>query len=60
MMDPIKQDIRNSFFLDLFGGLEVDNSLKDILGHNVKRGCLGISEHRKSEYWGNRTFTASW
>ena len=41
-MGPIEDDVREAFFPALFGRLEVNTDLREILGHSVKRGGLFI------------------
>ena len=45
-MVSIEDTLIESFFPALFGGEEVSTNLKEILGHSVKRGSLGISDPR--------------
>ena len=35
LMEPIESDLRKDFFPALFGGEEVDDDLRDILGHGL-------------------------
>ena len=41
-MDPIEDALREAFLPAFFGGEEVSANLREILGHSVKRGVLGI------------------
>ena len=41
-MDPIDRSLVEALFLDIFDGQEVGGGLRDILGHSVKCGGLGI------------------
>ena len=45
-MDPIEDSLREALFPALFGGEEVSNNLRDILGHSVKHGGLDITDPR--------------
>ena len=45
-MDPIKDAIREAFLPALFGGEEVSADIREILGHSMKRGGLGIPDPR--------------
>ena len=45
-MDPIEDALREDFFPVLFGGEEVNTYLRQILGHSVNRGGLGIPDPR--------------
>ena len=45
MVGPIEDSLREAFFLALFGGQEVRSNLREILGHSVKHGGLGITNH---------------
>ena len=47
-MGPTKDALREAFFPALFGGEEVSTNLREILGHNVKYGGLGIPDPRLS------------
>ena len=42
-MGPIEDELRDALFLTLFVGEEVSANLREILGHSVKRGGLGIT-----------------
>ena len=42
MMGTIEDAQREAFFPALFGGEEVSSNLREILGHSMKRGGLGI------------------
>ena len=48
-MGPIEEAIRETFFLALFGGEDIDTEFRKILGHRVKCGGLGILHPRPSE-----------
>ena len=48
-MVPIENDIRKAFFPEIFGGGEVRVYLREILGHSVKCGGLGILYPQLSE-----------
>ena len=48
-----------AFFRSLFGGEEVNDGLREILGHSVKHGGLGIPEPRSTAVWGNETSVTS-
>ena len=48
LMGPIEDYLREAFFPELFRGGEVSTNLREILGHNVKRGGLGIPDPRLS------------
>ena len=48
-MDPIRDDLREASFPALFGGEEVSANLREILGHSVKHGGLGITDPWISE-----------
>ena len=41
-MGNIEDDLREIFFPALFGGEEVSEKLREILGHSVKRGGLDL------------------
>ena len=45
-MGPIEDSLRESFFPQLFGVEEISAGLREILGHSVKPGGLGIPDHR--------------
>ena len=44
MMCPIEEVLREKLFLRLFGGEEINANFRQILGHSVKHGGLGISD----------------
>ena len=48
IMGPIEDALREAFFPTFFGGEEVSADLREILGHSVKRGGLGIPDPRLS------------
>ena len=43
-MGLIEDSLREAFFPELFGREEVKSDLKEILGHIMKRGGLGITD----------------
>ena len=45
-MEPIEDSLREAFSPALFGGGEVSVNCREILGHSVKHGRLGIPEPR--------------
>ena len=47
-MIPIKEDLREKFFPALFGGEEINADFREILGHSVKHGGLGIPDPQQS------------
>ena len=47
-MGPIEDSLRETLCPALFVGEEVSSDLREILGHSVKRGGLGIPEPRLS------------
>ena len=48
LMGPIEDALREAFFPALFGGEEVGAELREILGHSMKCGGLGIPDPRLS------------
>ena len=42
LMDPIERYIMETFLYNLFVGDEVDYGIREILGHSLKSGGLGI------------------
>ena len=42
MMGPIEEALRDKLFPALFGGEEITANFRQILGHSVKHGGLGI------------------
>ena len=52
LMGPIELALREEFFPTLFGKDEVNDGLRELLVHGVKRGEIGIPDPRKSEDWG--------
>ena len=44
-----------AFFCALFEGEEVNDGLREILGHSVKHGGLGIPEPRRKSVWVHET-----
>ena len=59
MVGPIYDSLRESFFPALFGGEEVRTDLREILGHSVKHGGLGIPDPRLSAEHAYNTSKAS-
>ena len=55
-MAPIEDSLIEALFPALFGGEEVSSYLRDILGHSVKCGGLGIPDSQLSE---ERTYNTS-
>ena len=49
LMGPIEDTLREAFLPVLFGGGEVSTNLREIQGHSVKRGGLGIPDPCLSE-----------
>ena len=49
LMDPIEESVRENFFPMIFGGEEVDNDFRKILGHSIKCGGLYIPDPWLSE-----------
>ena len=49
LMGPIEEALREKFFPALFGGEEINVEFRQILGHSVKHGGLGIPDPRFSE-----------
>ena len=49
MISPIADALREAFFSARFGGEEVSDNLREILGHSVKYGGVGIPDPRLSE-----------
>ena len=47
-MGPIEEALRENFFPSLFGGEEITADFRQILGHSVKHGGLGIPDPRQS------------
>ena len=47
-MGPIEETLREKFFPALFGGEDIDANFRQILGHSVKHGGLGIPDPRLS------------
>ena len=47
LMEPIESDPRKEFLPFLFGGEEVDDNPRELLGNGVKRGRVGIPYPRK-------------
>ena len=47
-MGPIEEALREKFFPLLFGGEEIRSDFREILGHSVKHGGLGILDLRQS------------
>ena len=47
LMEPIESDPRKEFLPFLFGGEEVDDDPRELLGNGVKRGRVGIPYPRK-------------
>ena len=43
-MSPIEDALREAFLPVLFGGGEVSTNFREIQGHSVKRGGLGIPD----------------
>ena len=43
-MGPIEDELRDALFLTLFVGEEVSANLREILGHSMKHGGLGIPD----------------
>ena len=54
-MEPIDKSLREEFYPALFGGEEVDDDPRYLLGHCVKRGGIGIKYSRKSADRGHTT-----
>ena len=48
-MGPIEEALREKFFPALFGGEEINADFRQILGHSVKHGGLGMPYPRLSE-----------
>ena len=48
-MGPIEEALREKIFPALFGGEEIDSNFRQILGHSVKHGGLGIPDPQISE-----------
>ena len=48
MMGPIEEAQREKFFPVLLGGEEINANFRQILGHSVKHGGLGIPDPRSS------------
>ena len=46
MMGHIEDSLREEFFPEMFGGEEFSSDLREILGHSVKHGGLGIPDPR--------------
>ena len=46
MMGHIEEALREKFFPALFGGEEINADFRQILGHSVKYGGIGIPDHR--------------
>ena len=46
LMGPIDDALREAFFYATFGGEEVSDNIREILGHSMKHGGLGIPEHQ--------------
>ena len=44
----IERSLKRKFLSIIFCGGEVDNSMQEILGYNIKRGGLGIPDPRIS------------
>ena len=44
MMGPIEEALRDKFFPELFGGEDINANFRQILGHSVKHGILGIPD----------------
>ena len=42
MMGPIENSLKEAFLIQFFGGEGVSTNLREILGHSVKHGGLGI------------------
>ena len=49
MMGPTEDSPREALFSAIFGGEEVSANLREILGHSVKHGGLGITDPWISE-----------
>ena len=49
LIGPIEESIREKFFPALFGGEEINANFRQILGHSVHHGGLGIPDPRFSE-----------
>ena len=49
LIGPIEEALREKFFPSLFGGEEITADFREILGHSVKHGGLGIPDPRLSE-----------
>ena len=55
-MGSAEDSLREAFFPEIFGGEDVNANLREILGHSVKRGGLGIPDPQMSE---NRVYNTS-
>ena len=44
LMGPIEEALREKFFPALFGGEEINSDIRQILGHSVMHGGLGIPD----------------
>ena len=58
-MGPIEDSLRDAFFPALFGGEEASSNFRDILGHSVKHGGLGIPEYQMLAECANNTSNAA-
>ena len=47
-MGPIYYSLIEAFFPAIFVGEEFSSDLREILGHSMKLGCLGIQDPRLS------------
>ena len=47
-MGPIEESLRDKLFPALFGGGEINAGFRQILGHSIKHGGLGIPDPRLS------------
>ena len=59
LMEILEAALREAFFHSLFGGEEVNDDLREFLGHSVKHGGLGIPEPRRTAVWGHETSVTS-
>ena len=58
-MGPIEYALREAFFPAIFGGKEVSADLRDILGHSVKCGGIGVPYPRLPAERGYSTYKAA-
>ena len=59
LMELLEAALREDFFHALFGGKEVNDGLREIIGHSMKHGGLGIPEPRRTAVQGKKTSVTS-